>query len=74
MMQMPNPKTEPIFKVRELKDGSGFQVIMFSSEQAPELLIGDFSNEAQAKEWIKKDSISWLARRKTEIESASAPR
>jgi hypothetical protein len=71
MMQMPNPKTESIFKVRELKDGSGFQVIMVSSGQPPELLIGDFSNEAQAKEWIRKDSISWLARRKIDIESTS---
>ena len=61
---MSKSKTESTFKVRELKDGSGFQVVMNSDERAADLLIGDFSNEAQANEWIRKDSGSWLARRK----------
>jgi len=61
---MPNSMTEPGFKVRKLKDGSACQVVMDPREQAPELLIGDFPNEAEAKEWIKKDSAAWVARRK----------
>jgi hypothetical protein len=61
---MPNSMTEPGFKVRKLKDGSACQVVMDPQEQASELLIGDFSNEAEAKEWIKKDSAAWVARRK----------
>lgn len=56
-------KTESAFTIRELKDGSGFQVIMNSSEHTPDLLIADFSSEAQAKEWIRKDSAAWLAKR-----------
>jgi hypothetical protein len=52
------------FTVRELKDGSGYQVVMNSQEHMPELLIGDFPNETEAKEWIKKDSVAWVARRK----------
>jgi hypothetical protein len=61
---MPNSMTEPKFKVKRLKDGSACQVIMDPQEHAPELLIGDFPNEAEAKEWIKKDSAAWVARRK----------
>jgi hypothetical protein len=57
-------KTASAFKVRELKDGSGYQVVMNPQERAPELLIGDFPNEAEAKEWVKKDSVAWLAKRK----------
>jgi hypothetical protein len=63
---MPNPMTEPKFKVRKLKDGSACQVVMDPQERAPELLIGDFPNETEAKEWIKKDSAAWVARRKIE--------
>jgi len=73
-MKMLKSKTDSVFKARELKDGSGFQVIMISTEHAPDLLIGDFSNEAQANEWIKKDSASWLARRKVETERVIPPR
>jgi len=62
---MPKPMTEPRFKVRELKDGSAYQVVMDPQDRAPELLIGDFPNEAEAKEWIRKDSVAWLARRGT---------
>jgi len=61
---MPNSMTEPGFKVRKLKDGSACQVVMDPQEHAPELLIGDFPNEAEAKEWIKKDSAAWVARQK----------
>ncbi len=68
---MPKPRADSVFKARELKDGSGFQVIMISSELALDFLIGDFSSEAQANEWIRKDSASWLARRKAEIERIS---
>ena len=62
---MPKPMTEPRFKVRELKDGSAYQVVMDSQDRAPELVIGDFPNEGEAKEWIRKDSVAWLARRGT---------
>jgi hypothetical protein len=61
---MPESKNKVTFKIRELKDGSGYQVVMDPQERGPELLIGDFSNETEAKEWIKKDSVAWLARRK----------
>ena len=62
---MPKPMTEPRFKVRELKDGSAYQVVMDSQDRPPELVIGDFPNEGEAKEWIRKDSVAWLARRGT---------
>jgi len=61
---MSKPKAENTFKIRELKDGSGYQVLLDAQEHAPELLIGDFPNEAEAKEWIKKDSAAWISRRK----------
>ena len=61
---MPEFRTASAFKVRKLKDGSGYQVVMDSQEHAPELLVGDFPNEGGANEWIKKDSLTWLARRK----------
>ena len=62
---MPKSMTELRFKVRELKDGSAYQVVMDSQDRAPELVIGDFPNEGEAKEWIRKDSVEWLARRGT---------
>ena len=61
---MLKPKTDSVFKIRELKDGSAFQVVLNSVGKTPELLIGDFSNEAQANEWIRKNSASWLSSRK----------
>lgn len=46
-------KSASAFKVRKLKDGSGYQVVMDPQERVPELLIGDFLNEGEANEWIK---------------------
>jgi hypothetical protein len=54
-------KPDPTFKIRELKDGSSHQVVMEPQEHAPEILIGDFGSESEAKEWIKNDSRAWLA-------------
>jgi hypothetical protein len=67
---MPKFKEASAFIVRRLKDGSAYQVLTGPQENAPGTLIGDFSNETDARDWIKKNSEGWRAKHKDGIDPA----
>jgi hypothetical protein len=51
--------SDAVFKIVELKDGSGWCVrLTLPNKTAPE--IGDFKTQAEAKRWIKAQSAAWL--------------
>lgn len=67
---MPKFKEASAFIVRRLKDGSAYQVLSGPQENSPGILIGDFPNETDAKDWIKKRSEAWRAKHQGGVDPA----
>jgi hypothetical protein len=61
---MPKPMTEPRFKVRELKDGSAYQVVMDPQDRAPDLSSEIFRMKGKLKSGSEK--IQWHGLRDAE--------
>ncbi len=57
-MRDKNPEMQP----RELKDGSGWYVLVKWSDH-PSEQVGGFPTEDEAQQWIKQSAASWLKAR-----------
>jgi len=53
-------KPKPTFEVRELKDGSGYYVLV-TWPNGMEQQVYDFTNQEGAQFWIEHDTDAWLA-------------
>jgi len=59
MMTLPkNPEMRP----RQLKDGSGWYVLVLWGV-LPSEQVGGFASEEEARKWIDQDSARWLSKR-----------
>jgi hypothetical protein len=62
-----NPsEKKPDMRPRELKDGSGWYVLVQWKDR-PSEQVGRFSSEAEAQDWVEHSSASWFDKRYGEI-------
>ena len=59
-----NPPSPPRLETRQFKKGDGWYVLVTSSSGST-TQVGHFASEAEATQWIKKDSVAWLKARQT---------
>jgi hypothetical protein len=59
---MKQPTKKPEMRPRELKDGSGWYVLVQWGDR-PSQQVGGFPTEDEAQKWIERDSSSWLKAR-----------
>jgi hypothetical protein len=59
---MTNSVDAVTFEPRELKDGSGWYVLVTYPDGPPEH-IPDFASEVEARDWIASNAQDWLKRR-----------
>ena len=63
-VSMAIPISTPRLEARQFKKGEGWYVLVTSSSGST-TNVGHFSSEAEAEQWIKKDSVTWLKARLT---------
>jgi hypothetical protein len=56
---MIKPEKKPEMRPRELKDGSGWYVLVIWGNM-PSEQVGGFPSEEEAQQWIDHYSASWL--------------
>jgi len=59
---MDRSEKKPGMRPCELKDGSGWYVLVTWGSLPPEQ-VGGFATESEAQEWIEHSSASWLEMR-----------
>ncbi len=59
LRRMRKPEKKPEMRPRELKDGSGWYVLVNWGDR-PSEQWGGFQSEAEAQQWIDQDSANWL--------------
>jgi hypothetical protein len=62
MTRMTLPEKKPDMQPRELKDGSGWYVLVQWGNR-PSQQVGGFQLEEEALQWIKLDSADWIRAR-----------
>jgi hypothetical protein len=63
---MKQPIMKPNMEPRELKDGSGWYVLVVWGDR-PSQQMGGFQSEAEAQQWIDQDADGWLNARFQEV-------
>lgn len=56
---MDKPEKKPEMRPRELKDGSGWYVLVQWRDR-PSQQVGGFRSEEEAQQWIIENSAEWL--------------
>jgi hypothetical protein len=59
---MNTPKKKPRMEPRELRDGTGWYVLVHWGDY-PSEQVGGFPNEDEAKQWIAQSAAGWLRAR-----------
>jgi len=59
---MMTPNKNPGMRPRELKDGSGWYVLVEWGDR-PSEQVGGFQTESEAQTWIEQDAPGWLRKR-----------
>jgi len=59
---MNKPEKKPEIRPRELKDGSGWYVLVQWGDR-PSEQVGGFQSENEAQKWIIENSAGWLRAR-----------
>jgi hypothetical protein len=59
---MDKTQKKPEMRPRELKDGSGWYVLVQWADR-PSQQVGEFQSEEEAQQWIIENSADWLRTR-----------
>jgi hypothetical protein len=62
---MDKPEKKPEMRPRELKDGSGWYVLVQWGYR-PSEQVGGFLSEDEAQQWITENSVGWFKARSEE--------